>query len=255
MPSLTVENYLKAAMHISLSEQTEWVSPGKLAQALDVAPGTVTSMLKTLDEAGLATYKPYEGVRLTESGRKLALRILRRHRLIEQFLVETLNLRWDQVHEEAEHMEHSVSDFLVDRIDEYLGRPVTDPHGAPIPTADGEMRESIRVESRPLSDCEVGELIRFKRVINQRPDFLRYLSDSGFELEATGRVQENSVDVGIVVVEIDRGPLSMGRVAAGSILVEPAAIKAVHGSDGIIPESIQSTGQSDPRRPIDSSDE
>src|SRR6187549_4175838 len=128
MASLTVENYLKAIYQISGRAEAGVASTGALAEALSVSPGTVTSMLKTLDESNLATYTPYEGVRLTPSGQALALRVLRRHRLIEQFLSETLNLSWDEVHEEAEHMEHAVSDWLIDRIDAYLGHPPTDPH-------------------------------------------------------------------------------------------------------------------------------
>jgi DtxR family transcriptional regulator, Mn-dependent transcriptional regulator len=144
MTSLTVENYLKAMLQIAQREDAEWVSTGQLATALAVSPGTVTSMIKSLAESGLADYRPYEGVTLTEHGREVALRMLRRHRLIELFLVKTLHLSWDQVHEEAEHMEHAVSDFLVDRIDDYLGRPASDPHGDPIPSADGTMRGGDR---------------------------------------------------------------------------------------------------------------
>ena len=109
MISLTVENYLKAIFQLADGEQAQ-VSTGRIATALNVAPGTVTSMLKTLAEGKLATYKPYEGVELTPAGRALALRVIRRHRLIELFLVQTLNLTWDEVHEEAEDMEHAVSE-------------------------------------------------------------------------------------------------------------------------------------------------
>ncbi|MCA9110555.1 MAG: metal-dependent transcriptional regulator, partial [Planctomycetaceae bacterium] len=121
MPSLTVENYLKAILQTGIRSQAEWISTGQLATALGVSPGTVTSMLKTLAESQLVEYRPYQGVRLTESGRSLGMRMVRRHRLIELFLVETLDLSWDEVHDEAEHMEHAVSDSLVDRIDAYLG--------------------------------------------------------------------------------------------------------------------------------------
>ena len=140
MPSLTVENYLKAILQLVIATNSEWISTGQLAATVNVSPGTVTSMLKTLAESGLATYKPYEGVSLTKAGRSLALRMLRRHRLIELFLVRTLDLTWDQVHEEAENMEHAVSDMLIERMDEFLDRPETDPHGDPIPAADGLMR-------------------------------------------------------------------------------------------------------------------
>src|SRR5262245_59254358 len=163
MPSLTVENYLKAILQLVIAHKAESVSTEQLAAAVHVSPGTVTSMLKTLSESGLATYKPYEGVRLTKAGRTLALRMLRRHRLLELFLVRTLNLTWDQVHEEAENMEHAVSDMLIDRIDEYLQHPATDPHGDPIPSADGLMRgaESTTV---PLSTCPSKSRVRIARV-------------------------------------------------------------------------------------------
>ena len=150
MPSLTVENYVKAIYQLAHEADDGAVATGQISAALGVLPGTVTSMLKTLDESNLATYTPYEGVRLTPSGRGLALRVLRRHRLIEQFLSQTLNLSWDEVHEEAEHMEHAVSDALVDRIDAYLGHPTTDPHGDPIPKADGTVAAAADRSARRL---------------------------------------------------------------------------------------------------------
>ncbi len=119
---------------------------------VEVSPGTVTSMLKTLSEWGLATYTPYEGVSLTDAGR--ALRIIRRHRLIEVFLAQTLDLSWDEVHEEAEHMEHAVSDRLVDRIEAYQGHPKIDLHGDPIPTADGDIQDT---HTHSLLDLAVGQ--------------------------------------------------------------------------------------------------
>lgn len=221
MPSLTVENYLKAALQISLKSHREWVSTGELATALNVSPGTVTSMLKTLAELRLAAYKPYEGVSLTPAGRRLALRMLRRHRLIETFLAQTLDLTWDQVHEEAENMEHAVSDVLIDRIDAYLGHPASDPHGDPIPAADGRMRGSAD-DAKPLSECSPGMQVRFVRVINQGADFLRYLTDSGLELGAVAKVAENNPAAGIVSIRLDDRTVSLGHPAAEQILVESA---------------------------------
>ena len=149
MPSLTVENYVKAIALIAAREPADAaVATGALAQALRVSPGTVTGMLKTLSEANLATYTPYEGARLTPAGQRLAMKVIRRHRLLEQFLVATLKMPWDEVHEEAEHMEHAVSDRLIDRIDAFLGHPAVDPHGDPIPRADGSLAEP---EAAPLS--------------------------------------------------------------------------------------------------------
>ena len=221
MPSLTVENYLKAILQISIGTQSQWVSTGRLAEALGVSPGTVTSMLKTLADpkVKLATYKPYEGVSLTEAGRLLALRMLRRHRLIELFLVQTLGLKWDQVHEEAENMEHAVSDVLIDRIDEYLGHPACDPHGDPIPTAGGDMRGDVGT-AVPLVKCAVGTKVRIVRVMNQNPNFLRFLSDSGLELESTAVVNGSSPEADILTIQVDDHLVSMGHQAAGQLLVE-----------------------------------
>lgn len=221
MPSLTVENYLKAILQIQMQDDAEWVSPGQLAQALNVAPGTVTSMLKTLAESRLADYRPYEGAKLSQSGRTLAMRMLRRHRLIEQFLVQTLNLTWDRVHEEAEHMEHAVSDFLVDRIDEYLGRPEFDPHGDPIPTADGEMRGDIGGAVR-LTDCRAGTHVRIVRVTNQEAEFLRYLSETGLEIGTEAEIVDNNAQSGIVTTVVSGGAVPLSHATADALLVTPS---------------------------------
>jgi len=218
MASLTVENYLKAILQIQLKQDADRVSPGALAARLQVSPGTVTSMLKTLSEANLADYVPYEGVALTDSGRRLAMHVLRRHRLIELFLIDTLDMTWDQVHDEAEILEHAVSEVLIDRIDEYLGRPATDPHGAPIPAADGELRGKSSTQS--LDMCRAGESVRFVQVVNQEPGFLRYLSDSGFELGAIGEVLQSSEDGGAMTISIGGQPLTVGFDAAATIRVE-----------------------------------
>jgi DtxR family Mn-dependent transcriptional regulator len=219
MPSLTVENYLKAILQLVIATKSDLIATGQLAATVNVSPGTVTSMLKTLSESGLATYIPYEGVSLTKAGRSLALRMLRRHRLIELFLVRTLNLTWDQVHEEAENMEHAVSDMLIDRIDEYLGKPETDPHGDPIPSADGLMRGKA-AQAIPLSTCPAPSRIRIVRVLNQQPEFLRYLTETGLELGATAVVAENSAEGGLVSAKVGKRLVSLGHRAAEQLLVE-----------------------------------
>jgi len=220
MPSLTVENYCKAVLQLGLRGGSEWVTTGRLAEALQVAPGTVTSMLKTLSDSELAEYRPYEGVRLTRTGRTLALRMLRRHRLIELFLVRTLGLTWAEVHEEAEHMEHAVSDVLIDRIDDYLGRPAYDPHGDPIPKADGTMRGG-EVPSVPLAVCPAGRHVRFVRVLQQESEFLRYLSDSGIDIGSEAFVEANSAEAGVVTIRVDGRVVAIGRPAAEQLLVVP----------------------------------
>src|SRR5215211_4259203 len=143
LPSSTVENYLKAIYvgETHLVAGQKLVPMGQLATALGIAPGTATTMVKALAESGLVTYEPYNGVRLTPAGEKLAARVLRRHRLIELFLVQVMGMSWTEVHDEAEHLEHAVSERLIARIDEMLGHPAVDPHGDPIPDADGAFRQ------------------------------------------------------------------------------------------------------------------
>jgi DtxR family transcriptional regulator, Mn-dependent transcriptional regulator len=216
MPSLTVENYVKAIYQLAQEAKDGAVATGQISSALGVLPGTVTSMLKTLDESNLATYTPYEGVRLTPSGRGLALRVLRRHRLIEQFLSQTLNLSWDEVHEEAEHMEHAVSDSLVDRIDAYLGHPSTDPHGDPIPRADGTVAAAA---DRSLADCSVGDRFRVARVIDQSSEFLRYLSQAGLEIGAQGSLVANDAARERVTIRLGENETTLSREAAAKLMV------------------------------------
>ena len=216
MPSLTVENYVKAIFTICSSQRGETAATGQLSSALGVSPGTVTSMLKTLSESNLATYTPYEGVRLTTAGNALALRVLRRHRLIELFLVKTLNLTWDEVHEEAEHMEHAVSDWLVDRIDASLGYPQADPHGDPIPRRDGSIDSS---ESRSLADCQPGERFTLARVMDQSPEFLRYLSSSGLTLGTSGEVRANERAAGVLTIRVGTQETALGREVAEKLRV------------------------------------
>lgn len=217
-PSLTVENYVKQIYQICASAGGEPATTGQIATQLGVSPGSVTSMLKTLSESQLATYTPYEGVKLTAAGSALALRIVRRHRLIEVFLVKTLGLDWVEVHEEAEHMEHAVSDLLVDRIDAYLGYPKADPHGDPIPSADGTLPEP---NTQTLLTCIPGQEFRLARVTDQSPEFLNYLSDAGLAIGTTGRLITNREEAGTVSISIDDREATLGHTAAAKLLVAP----------------------------------
>lgn len=220
MPSLTVENYCKAILQIGHQAGVEWVTTGQVAARIGVSPGTVTSMLKGLAESELAEYRPYEGVRLTRSGRSLALRMLRRHRLIELFLVRTLGLTWDEVHEEAEHMEHAVSDRLIDRMDEFLGQPDYDPHGDPIPAADGELRGQTTAPI-PLTKCRPGQSARLVRVLNQDPEFLRFLTESSLDLGVIISIERMNREAGVLSLNSPRGAIALGWTAAEQVLVEP----------------------------------
>jgi DtxR family Mn-dependent transcriptional regulator len=154
LPSSTVENYLKAIHQgqSTLGPDQRLVPMGQVASALGVTPGTATTMVKALAESGLADYEPYSGVRLSAAGEKLAGLVLRRHRLVELFLVQVMGMSWAEVHDDAEQLEHVVSERLIDRIDEMLGRPTHDPHGDPIPNPDGRVPRLDHVDllSAPL---------------------------------------------------------------------------------------------------------
>ncbi len=173
IPGLTpsTEDYLKTIYEIGL-EGTPASTSG-IAEALNVAPPSVSGMVKRLSETGLVEHVPYHGVTLTRDGRRAAVRIVRRHRILEAFLTTKLGYEWDTVHEEAERLEHAASDDLIERMAMALGNPQYDPHGAPIPTKDGivESRECV-----PLSDIAVGELAELRMVSDKDPELLRYLA-------------------------------------------------------------------------------
>jgi DtxR family transcriptional regulator, Mn-dependent transcriptional regulator len=175
LPSKTVENYLKAIYLAQGNLDGDALVPmGQLASALSVVPGTATTMVKALAEAGLVRYEPYAGVRLTAAGERLAALVLRRHRLVELFLVKVMGMSWAEVHDEAEQLEHAVSDRLIERMDEMLGFPEADPHGDPIPTADGGVREH---DYDTLLTCPTGQPVTVTRVIDQDADFLRFIEE------------------------------------------------------------------------------
>lgn len=220
MTTSTIENYLKC---ILLEEQrggNALVSMGQIASALNVASGTVTAMVKTLAEGGRVSYEPYSGVRLTDSGRRLATRVLRRHRLIELFLVEIMKMDWAEVHDEAERLEHAVSDRLIERMDEMLGRPAVDPHGDPIPTAQGVV-EATDLPS--LLSCPLGAAQRVARVCDQRTEFLRLVARQGLmpgsELEVVGR---DDVAETVQLRLAAGGEVRLGFGPAAKLLVEAA---------------------------------
>jgi DtxR family Mn-dependent transcriptional regulator len=175
--SAAVEDYIK---HIwKLQSSGRRATTKALADRLDLGRGTVTGMLQQLAGRSLVEYEPYHGVRLTAAGEQLALRQVRRHRLIELFLHQTLGIGWEQVHRDAEQLEHAVSDELIERIDAFLGHPDADPHGAPIPTAAGDL---VAQDFQPLVDLEAGDTATLRRVSDHDPEFLTYLNDVGLEL-------------------------------------------------------------------------
>ena len=223
MATSTVENYLKALYTAERDAAAGIVPMGRLAAAMNVVPGTATSMAKALADAGLVVYEPRAGVRLTAAGEQLALHVLRRHRLLELFLVEVLGLDWSAVHAEADQLEHAVSDVVLDRIDAVLGHPAVDPHGDPIPTADGAVHHVHEPADRQsLATCPVGRPQRVARVLDQDAEFLKFLDRHGLTPGSTVTVDGREAAAGAVRVRVaKREAVSLGTAAAASVLVVP----------------------------------
>jgi len=217
MPSSTVEDYIKQIYLLEEKTAQVEIPMGQVAGALGVVPGTATTMVKALADAGLVDYAPRVGVQLTDPGRKLALHVLRRHRLIEQFLVEVLGFDWSEVHEEAEQMEHVVSDLLLDRMDQYLGHPTEDPHGDPIPSAEGKLSTG---SIHSLADCALDTEVVVERIRDQDTEFLNYIASAGLNPGVKLKVTARSRSAESVQIELGPGkPLSLGLGAAAKVMV------------------------------------
>ena len=220
LPSSTVENYLKA-IYLgvgALSPPNRLLPMGQLAGALGVAPGTATTMVKTLADSGLVEYEPYTGVALTKAGQKLAALVVRRHRVIEMFLVRMMGYGWDEVHDEAEQMEHVVSDRLIDRMDEMLGRPEVDPHGDPIPTPEGVVKAQA-VQS--LLTCPLDTPVTITRVIDQDKVFLRFIENHNLKPgEAIEVEARDAASDSVRVRGRDEQRVTIGTKAASKLLVQ-----------------------------------
>ena len=200
--SQSVEDYLKAIY--GLARSGESAQTGALAEALAVAPASVSGMVRRLADVGLVERAAYRGVRLTNRGRRAALRVIRRHRILETYLSETLGWDWDVVHEEAERLEHAASDQLIERTSEALDNPRYDPHGAPIPTVEGEVEQQELV---PMTEVAVGTLGEVRLVSDDDPKRLRYVASLGFRVGARFEVLEATPF---------RGPVTVRRVDAGA---------------------------------------
>lgn len=219
MATSTVEDYLKCVLQAQERSPGELVGMGQIGAALRVAPGTVTAMVKTLSEAGLVEYEPYSGVRLTPAGRQLATHVQRRHRLVELFLVRVMGMSWSEVHEEAETLEHAVSDRLVECMDEMLGFPSVDPHGDPIPDASGVVADVPDLVS--LLSCEVGREVRVARIGDQSPEFLELVERRGVMPGSRVVVAQRDAAAETVTVALPEGDaVRLGSGAASKILVE-----------------------------------
>ncbi len=199
MMGQAIEDYLKATL--VLSETQKRVSTSALADHLGVKPSSVTAMVKRLstERPRLVDYKSHQGIRLTEAGKRIALDVVRRHRLIEQFLVTVLDYGWDEVHDEAHRLEHCVTPAFINRIDRFLNHPDVDPHGRPIPSPDG--RVNLQRE-RPLSEAEAGEVVRVSSVRSEEMEFLRYLTHIELVLDSSVKIVEIPSAGGVMRLEV-----------------------------------------------------
>jgi DtxR family Mn-dependent transcriptional regulator len=215
-PSVSVGDYVKAIWEVAGSGVA---STKEVAERLSIAPPSVTNMFVRLQEMGLAEYERYRGASLTERGREEALRLVRRHRLIETFLLEHLGYSWEEVHEEAERLEHAVSDGFTERLAEFLNHPGHDPHGGPIPAADGTLEPD---DSFPLSEAVVGRRVRIFRVSDESSPVLDYLGERRLVPGRLLSVREVRDLDGVVTVEDeDGGSHALGESLARSVFVRP----------------------------------
>lgn len=215
-PRLTenVEDYLKAIYELERAGAP--AATTELAAQLGVAPASVTGMVRRLAEQGLLTHERYHGVRLTEQGRRGALRTLRRHRVIESYLVQALGYGWDEVHEEAERLEHAASDDLIDRMALAIGEPTVDPHGAPIPSREGAVEETEYVS---LAELPVGAHATIMRVEDEDPDLLRHVADLALTPGSSVRVVQRAPFGGPIALEAEGRSVVIGPDLAERLLV------------------------------------
>ncbi len=224
MPSRTIENYLK---QLYLEEQSACadaapIPMGRLASLMNVVPGTATTMVKTLADSGLVAYSPRTGVRLSPQGTSLALHVLRRHRLVELFLVRIVGLDWAEVHAEAEELEHVISDKLLERMDALLGHPTVDPHGDPIPSSAGQIAANGR---ESFVDCPLGRPVEITRILDQEPAFLQFAVQSGLTPGSHFAIKSRDPRAGSIVVirhGEPPGELALSIEVAAKFLVREA---------------------------------
>jgi DtxR family Mn-dependent transcriptional regulator len=230
--STATEDYLKRIYAITESSDTPLAPLGEIAHRMGVTGGTVTSMMKSLAEAGLVDYLPRTGATLTESGLALAISVIRKHRLVELFLVNVLGLDWTEVHAEAELLEHAISNRVLERMDVLLNRPVTDPHGDPIPTASGTV---ARVSGARLDTISGPAQCTVVRIVDDSPAFLGFVRKRGLEPGLEVRVVGLDTAADTITVETAAGRVTLGLSAAANVevAVEPEPVGRVsnNGSD------------------------
>jgi DtxR family Mn-dependent transcriptional regulator len=216
-PSEAIQDYAKAIYALQRRAEGQPVATNDLAERLSVTPASVSAMLKKLAERGLVEHVPYRGVLLTPPGERVALEVMRHHRLLELYLAEHLGVPWDRVHQEAEALEHVISEDLEARIAAKLGEPTHDPHGDPIPSADLEIDEG---DARALETLETGATGRFVRVSDSDPEMLRYLDERGVRLGDALEVVDRQPFGGPLTVRFGSQLHSLGGGLAAAMRVE-----------------------------------
>jgi DtxR family Mn-dependent transcriptional regulator len=216
MRSPSIEDYLKALYKLE-EQQGAPVSTGALAQAMDVSSASASNMVKRLDELDFLTYEAYEGATLTDPGQTVALEVIRHHRLLELYLKEVMGFSWDEIHEEAEILEHHISERFEDRIEEMLDHPERDPHGHPIPARDGTVDE---LPTRPLADLTEGDGAVIDHIADENGELLALLEQRGLLPGVTVEVQETRPLDGLLVVAIDGTEQLIGEPVAQKVVVE-----------------------------------
>jgi DtxR family Mn-dependent transcriptional regulator len=224
--SPAIDDYAKAIFALQ-SRADEPVTTSALADRLGITPGSVSAMLKRLDELGLVTHEPYRGVRLTADGRRVALEVIRHHRLLERFLADALGMPWDRVHAEAEVLEHVLSEELEELIATKLGNPASDPHGDPIPSADLELEER---STRSMESLTNGDRGVFVRVSDSDPEMLRYLASCGISPGDPFEVRDHQPFGGPLFVRFGEREHAIGGRLAGAMRVELAGDDAGAGA-------------------------
>lgn len=214
MASEQIENYIKNIYKLSADGK---VTTSSLSERLQISPASVSEMIKKLAEEGTLMHTPYKGVELTDEGKRLALRIIRKHRLWEMFLVQVLHFGWDEIDDEAERFEHIMSDKMEEKIDHALGHPLIDPHGDPIPTKDGEIKCSM---SYPISESAEGSTVRVLRVSDSNSDLLQYVSSIGVSLNTKIVIKQKMRFDNSMLVVINNKEVNISSTIASNIFVE-----------------------------------
>ena len=216
MYSLSEENYLKTIYHLS-NHGKDSVNTNAISEEMKTTPASVSDMIRKLSKKKVVDYQKYKGVNISEKGKEIALKVIRKHRLWEVFLVEKLNFHWDEVHDIAEQLEHINSPLLISKLDEFLGFPKHDPHGDPIPDDNGVFAS---VKKEPLADVEAGQVCKVIAVNDSSSSFLKYLDKVGISIGTTLRVDDHTEFDGSVDITINhQKSITVSQIVAQNILV------------------------------------